>query len=75
MPFRVIYTHAKGKEKHTGASRKEIKTMTEKTARQIENLKAQTFGVEVEGNNITRQKAAKVAADFFGTGRSVCGGS
>ena len=43
--------------------------MTEKTARQIENMKAQTFGVEVEGNNITRQKAAKVAADFFGTGR------
>ena len=38
--------------------------MTEKTARQIENMKAQTFGVEVEGNNITRQKAAKVAADF-----------
>ena len=43
--------------------------MTEKTARQIENMKAQTFGVEVEGNNITRQNAAKVAADFFGTGR------
>lgn len=35
--------------------------MTEKTARQIENMKAQTFGVEVEGNNITRQKAAKVS--------------
>ena len=43
--------------------------MTEKTARQIENMKAQTFGVEVEGNNITRQKAAKTAAEFFGTGR------
>ena len=43
--------------------------MTEKTARQIENMQKQTFGVEVEGNNITRQKAAKVAADFFGTGR------
>lgn len=43
--------------------------MTEKTARQIEKMKAQTFGVEVEGNNITRQKAAKVAAEFFGTGR------
>ena len=43
--------------------------MTEKTARQIENMKAQTFGVEVEGNNITRQKAARVAAEFFGTGR------
>ena len=43
--------------------------MTEKTARQIEALKSQTFGVEVEGNNITRQKAARVAAEFFGTER------
>ena len=34
---------------------------------QINGLKAQTFGVEVEGNNITRQKAAQVAAGFFGT--------
>ena len=31
------------------------------------DLRAQTFGVEVEGNNITREKAAKVAAGFFGT--------
>ena len=31
--------------------------------------KKQTFGVEVEMNNITRQKAARVAAEFFGTGR------
>lgn len=43
--------------------------MTENTALQIENMKSQTFGVEIEGNNITRQKAAKVAAEFFGTGR------
>ena len=43
--------------------------MTEKTARQIEGLKAQTFGVEIEGNNITREKAARVAAEHFGTGR------
>ncbi len=43
--------------------------MTEKTARQIENMKAQTYGVEVEGNGITRQKAAMVAATHFGTGR------
>lgn len=41
--------------------------MNEKTERQIAGLKAQTFGVEIEGNNITRQKAAKVAAEFFGT--------
>lgn len=33
----------------------------------IAGMKAQTFGVEVEGNNITRQEAAKVAAEFFGT--------
>ena len=36
--------------------------MTERTANQIEAMKQQTIGVEVEMNNITRQKAAKVAA-------------
>lgn len=39
------------------------------TARQIEEMKKQTIGVEIEMNNITRQKAAKLAADFFGSGR------
>jgi len=39
------------------------------TATQIENMKKQTIGVEVEMNNIRRDKAAKLAADFFGTGR------
>ena len=43
--------------------------MTEKTTRQIENLKNQTIGVEVEMNSITRKDAAKIAAEFFGTGR------
>ena len=43
--------------------------MTEKTARQIENMKAQTIGVEVEMNSITRKAAAQLAAEFFGTGR------
>lgn len=43
--------------------------MTEKTARQIEAMKQQTIGVEVEMNNITRRNAAKVAAEYFGTGR------
>ena len=43
--------------------------MNEKTARQIAEMKNQTIGVEVEMNSITRQKAAKVAAGFFGTGR------
>lgn len=44
--------------------------MNEKTMNQIAEMKKQTIGVEVEMNNITRQKAAKVAAEFFGTGRS-----
>ena len=43
--------------------------MTNATAAQIENMKAQTFGVEVEMNNITRENAAKTAATYFGTGR------
>ena len=43
--------------------------MTEKTARQIENLKNQTIGVEIEMNSITRKAAAQLAAEFFGTGR------
>lgn len=43
--------------------------MNEKTRIQIEEMKKQTIGVEVEMNHITRQKAAKLAAEFFGTGR------
>lgn len=51
--------------------------MNEKTARQIEAMKArqieamkqQTIGVEVEMNSITREKAAKLATTYFGTGR------
>ena len=43
--------------------------MSEKTTNQIERMKQQTIGVEVEMNNITRRDAAKLAADFFGTGR------
>ena len=39
------------------------------TARQQEAMKQQTIGVEVEMNSITRSAAAKLAADFFGTGR------
>lgn len=34
-----------------------------------EAMKNQTFGVEVEMNSITRENAAKLAAEFFGTGR------
>ena len=43
--------------------------MNEKVARQIEEMKKQTIGVEVEMNHIARSKAAKIAAGFFGTGR------
>lgn len=43
--------------------------MSEKTSRQIEEMKKQTIGVEIEMNNITREKAARFAAEFFGTGR------
>ncbi|MBO5638642.1 MAG: amidoligase family protein [Oscillospiraceae bacterium] len=43
--------------------------MTNKTERQISEMKKQTIGVEVEMNSITRQAAAKLAAEFFGTGR------
>jgi len=43
--------------------------MNEKTRIQIEQMKKQTIGVEVEMNNIMRSRAAKIAADFFGTGR------
>ena len=43
--------------------------MTDKTRTQIENMKKQTIGVEVEMNNITREKAASLAATYFGTDR------
>lgn len=43
--------------------------MNQKTTQQIENMKHQTIGVEVEMDHITREKAAHLAADFFGTGR------
>ena len=43
--------------------------MNAKMMARIQNLKDQTIGVEVEMNNIARRKAAKVAAEYFGTGR------
>ncbi len=48
---------------------KEDTKMNERTNRQIENMKAQTIGVEVEMNSITRKNAATIAAGFFGTNR------
>ena len=43
--------------------------MKEKIKNQIEAMKKQTIGVEVEMNSITREKASKIAAEFFGTRR------
>lgn len=43
--------------------------MKETTRIQIEEMKKQTIGVEIEMNSISRDKAAKVAAEFFGTRR------
>lgn len=42
-------------------------TMNDKIREQIERAKTQTIGVEIEMNHITRSKAAKIAAEFFGT--------
>lgn len=43
--------------------------MNEKMTNRIAEMKKQTIGVEVEMNSITRSKAARIAAEFFGTGR------
>ena len=43
--------------------------MNEKIARQIEAMKEQTIGVEVEMNHIRRSMAARIAAKFFGADR------
>ena len=43
--------------------------MNEKLQNQVAEMKKQTIGVEVEMNSIARSKAARVAAEFFGTGR------
>ena len=64
-PFRVNMVTTKGKKPETT----EENIMNTKTEKQIENLKKQTIGVEIEMNHITRERAAKLAADHFGTGR------
>ena len=43
--------------------------MNAKVEKQIAEMKKQTIGVEVEMNNITRQRASQVAATHFGTER------
>lgn len=42
-------------------------SMNNRTIEQIANFKNQTIGVEVEMNHITREAAAKIAANLFGT--------
>ena len=41
--------------------------MNEKTTKQIEEMKKQTIGVEVEMYNITREQACKTIATYFHT--------
>ena len=43
--------------------------MNARTQRQIEEMKKQTIGVEIEMNSITRSNAATIAAGYFGTDR------
>ena len=43
--------------------------MSQRAENQVNEMKKQTIGVEVEMNNITREKAARLAAEFFGTRR------
>ena len=43
--------------------------MSEKTKAFMNEALKTRFGVEVEMNHITREKAARVAAEYFGTGR------
>ena len=43
--------------------------MNAKTEQQIQRMKQQTIGVEIEMNHITRERAARLAAAYFGTGR------
>lgn len=45
------------------------------TLQQIEEMKKQTIGVEMEFTGITREQAAKVVADYFGTEAYYEGGS
>lgn len=41
--------------------------MNSKTKRQVEKMKTQTFGVEIEMTGISRRKVARIVAKYFGT--------
>ncbi|MCR4719679.1 MAG: amidoligase family protein [Firmicutes bacterium] len=45
--------------------------MNEKTRKFIEEMKKQTIGIEIEMANITREKACRVVAKYFGTENTV----
>ena len=45
------------------------RTKESKNMANMEEAKKQTIGVEIEMNNITRREAARLAAQYFGTGR------
>ena len=45
--------------------------MNEKILRQVEEMKKQTIGVEVEMNSITREKAASIAPRRMRSGLTV----
>ena len=45
--------------------------MSERTSRQVEEMKKQTIGVEIEMAEITRNQAIKVIAKYFGTNDTV----
>ena len=62
--FIVGYNKTKAKPTRAGRENK-----MKNTAELNQMAKAQTFGVEIEMTGITRNKAAKTAAEFFGTGR------
>ena len=72
LPYRVNMCTTERHRKPNGKTKKlfaEETKMNEKTVQQIARMKEQTIGVEVEMNHITREKAARLAADFFGTNR------
>ena len=45
--------------------------MNEKTRNFVEEMKKQTIGIEIEMANITREKACRVIAKYFGTEHTV----
>ena len=66
MLLELIFVYRKGKKKK---EKTEDTEMNEKLMNQVNEMKKQTIGVEIEMNSITREKAAKIAAEFFNTNR------